>query len=78
MMQLAKISALIGLTISVGPAITAHLLPRLSMLDQLGAVVLGLLIGMQAASRSGSRHGRTSRAGRISAAAEKGDRRSPV
>jgi hypothetical protein len=51
-------TAAIGLTIGVGPAIIAHLLPRIGMLDQLGAVILGLIIAMQAASRSGARHDR--------------------
>jgi hypothetical protein len=47
-------SAAIGLTIGIGPAIIAHLMPQIEMLDQLGAVILGLIIGMQAAS--GARH----------------------
>jgi hypothetical protein len=44
-------SAAIGLTIGVGPVIAAHLLPQIWMLDQLGVVLLGMVIGMQAASR---------------------------
>ena len=51
-------SAAFGLTIGVGPAIAAHLMPRLGMLDQLGAVILGLIIGMQAASRRRTRYDR--------------------
>jgi hypothetical protein len=51
-------SAAIGLTVAIGPAIAAHLLPQIWMLDQLGAVILGLIIGMQAASGRRARHGR--------------------
>jgi uncharacterized membrane protein YhiD involved in acid resistance len=51
-------TAAIGLTIGVGPAIIAHLLPRIGKLDQLGAVILGLIIGMQAASRRRTRYDR--------------------
>jgi hypothetical protein len=51
-------SAPIGLTVAIGPAIAAHLLPQIWMLDQLGAVILGLIIGMQAASGRRARHGR--------------------
>jgi hypothetical protein len=49
-MKSIRVSAVIGLTIGVGPAITAHLMPQIGMLDQLGTVILGLIIGMQAAS----------------------------
>jgi hypothetical protein len=49
-------SAAIGLTIGIGPAIITHLMPRIGVLDQLGPVILGLVIGMQAASASGARH----------------------
>jgi hypothetical protein len=52
-MKSVRVSAVIGLTIGVGPAITAHLMPHIGMFDQLGAVILGLIIGMQAASRRG-------------------------
>jgi len=51
-------SAAIGLTIGIGPVIAAHLMPQLGMLDQLGAVILGLIIGMQAASRRRTRDDR--------------------
>jgi hypothetical protein len=51
-------SAAIGLTIGVGPAIIARLMPQIGMLDQLGAVILGLIIGMQAASRRRTRYDR--------------------
>jgi hypothetical protein len=54
-------TAATGLTIGVGPGIIAHLLPRIGRLDQLGAVILGLIIGMQAASGSGARHDRRAR-----------------
>jgi hypothetical protein len=51
-------TAATGLTIGVGPAIIARLMPRIGMLDQLGAVILGLIIGMQAASRRRTRYDR--------------------
>jgi hypothetical protein len=51
-------SAAIGLTTGIGPAIIAHLIPRIGVLDQLGPVILGLIIGMQAASGCGARHDR--------------------
>jgi hypothetical protein len=51
-------SAAIGLTVAIGPVIAAHLLPQIWMLGQLGAVILGLIIGMQAASRRTTRHDR--------------------
>jgi hypothetical protein len=57
-MKSIRVSAVIGLTIGVGPAITAHLMPQIGMLDQLGTVILGLIIGMQAASGPGARHDR--------------------
>jgi hypothetical protein len=57
-MKSGRISAAIGLAVGVGPAIAAHLMPRLATLDKLGAVVLGLIIGIQAASRRRTRHGR--------------------
>jgi hypothetical protein len=51
-------SAAIGLTIGIGPAIIAQLIPQIGMIDQLGPVILGLIIGMQAASPRGTQHGR--------------------
>jgi len=51
-------SAAIGLTIGTSPAIIGRLMPRIGMLDQLGAVILGLIIGMQAASRRRTRYDR--------------------
>jgi hypothetical protein len=51
-------SAAIGLTIGTGPAIIGRLMPRIGILDQLGAVILGLIIGMQAASRRRTRYDR--------------------
>jgi hypothetical protein len=51
-------SAAIGLTVAIGPVIAAHLLPQIWMFDQLGAVTLGFIIGMQAASGRRARHGR--------------------
>jgi hypothetical protein len=57
-MKSVRISAVIGLAIGIGPAITAHLMPPIAMLDQLGAVILGLIIGMQAASRRRMRYDR--------------------
>jgi hypothetical protein len=51
-------SAAIGLTISIGPAATAHAMPQIPVLHQLGTVILGLIIGMQAASGPGARHDR--------------------
>jgi hypothetical protein len=57
-MKSVKVSAVIGLAIGVGPAITAHLMPRIGMLDQLGAVILGLIIGIQTASRRGTPYDR--------------------
>jgi len=57
-MKSVRISAAIGLTVSIGPVIAAHLLSHIWMLDQLGAVILGLIIGMQAASGRWARHGR--------------------
>ena len=50
-------SAAIGLVVAIGPVIAAHL-PQIWMLGQLGAVILGLTIGMQAASRRMTRHDR--------------------
>jgi hypothetical protein len=55
-MTSVSFSAAIGLTVAIGPAIAAHLLPQIWMLDQLGAVILGLIIGMQAASGRRARH----------------------
>ena len=57
-MKSGRISTAIGLAVGVGPAIVAHLMPRLATLDKLGAVILGLIIGIQAASRRRTRHGR--------------------
>ena len=57
-MKSGRISAAIGLAVGAGPAIVAHLMPRLATLDKLGAVILGLIIGIQAASRRRTRHGR--------------------
>jgi hypothetical protein len=37
--------------------IAAHLLPQIWLFDQLGAVILGLIIGMQAASGRRARNG---------------------
>jgi hypothetical protein len=44
-------SAAIGLTVAIGPVIAAHLVLQIWVLDQLGPIILGLIIGMQAASR---------------------------
>jgi hypothetical protein len=51
-------SAAIGLTVAIGPVIAARLMPHIWMLDHLGAVILGLTIGMQAASGRRARHRR--------------------
>jgi hypothetical protein len=55
-MKSVSVSAVIGLAIGIGPSIMARLIPRMGMLDHLGPVFLGLIIGMQAASRRGT-HG---------------------
>jgi hypothetical protein len=60
-MKSGRISTAIGLAVGVGPAIVAHLMPRLATLDKLGAVVFGVILGMQAASRRRTRHGRRGR-----------------
>jgi hypothetical protein len=39
-MKSGRISTAIGLTVSIGPVIAAHLLSHSWMLDQLGAVIL--------------------------------------
>jgi hypothetical protein len=57
-MKSGRISTAIGLAVGVGPAIVAYLMPRLATLDKLGPVVLGVILGMQAASRRRTRHGR--------------------
>src|SRR5690348_10012148 len=51
-------SAAIGLTVAIGPVIAAHLLPQIWMFDQFGAVILGLIIGIQAACPRGTQHDR--------------------
>jgi hypothetical protein len=55
-MKSGRISAGIGLAVGVGPAIAAYLMPRIGMLDQLSAVILGVIIGIQAASRRRTRY----------------------
>jgi hypothetical protein len=41
-MKSGRISTAIGLAVGAGPAIVAHFMPRIAMLDKLGAVILGL------------------------------------
>jgi hypothetical protein len=60
-MKSGRISAAIGLTVTIAPVIAGHLLPQIWMLDQLGADILGVIIGMQAASGRRTRHGRRGR-----------------
>jgi hypothetical protein len=56
-MKSAIASATIGLTIGIGPAIVAHLMLRIGLVVQLGPVILGFIVGMQAASRRRARYG---------------------
>ena len=49
-MKSLRVGAVIGLAIAIGPAIIAHLIPQIGMIDQLGPVILEFIIGMQAAS----------------------------
>jgi hypothetical protein len=57
MFDIVRATSAILRPIAIGPSIAAHLLPHIWMLDQLGAVILGLIIGMQAASGRLVRHG---------------------
>jgi hypothetical protein len=47
-MSWAAMSVMFGLGVSVGPALVAYRFPQAAALQQLGAVVLGGLIAMQA------------------------------
>jgi hypothetical protein len=45
------IAAVSGVALGVGPAVTAHLILHAAVVRQLGAVVIGAIVGMRAASR---------------------------
>jgi hypothetical protein len=45
------LSAMVGLALSIGPAVVAREFPQASMLGSLGAVVLGGLIALRACRR---------------------------
>jgi hypothetical protein len=45
------IAAVSGVALGVGSAVAAHLIPHVAVARQLGAVVIGVIVGMQAASR---------------------------
>jgi hypothetical protein len=50
-MSWGAIGAMFGIALSVGPALVAHTFPEATALQQLGGVVLGGLIAMQACRR---------------------------